>query len=94
MMNLLIEKNILSKFKDANRIALIGTGGNLAIAQHMASDIYRHTGKFCFAPDSGGMVRNGLALCPCLRGVDQKWGVAEPLHKGGCSEQGCSRAAA
>ena len=52
MMNLLIEKNILSKFKDANRIALIGTGGNLAIAQHMASDIYRHTGKFCFAPDA------------------------------------------
>lgn len=51
-MNLLIEKNILSKFKDANRIALIGTGGNLAIAQHMASDIYRHTGKFCFAPDA------------------------------------------
>ena len=52
MMNLLIEKNILSKFKDANSIALIGTGGNLAIAQHMASDIYRHTGKFCFAPDA------------------------------------------
>ncbi len=51
-MNLLIEKNILSKFKDANSIALIGTGGNLAIAQHMASDIYRHTGKFCFAPDA------------------------------------------
>ena len=39
-------------FKNSRSIALIGNGGNLAIAQHMASDIYRHTGKFCFAPDS------------------------------------------
>ena len=38
--------------KKSNRIALIGNGGNLAIAQHMASDIYRHTNKFCFAPDA------------------------------------------
>ena len=51
-MNLLINDEIKSKFKNANRIALVGTGGNLAIAKHMASDIYRHTGKFCFAPDS------------------------------------------
>ena len=51
-MNLLINDEIKSKFKNANRIALVGTGGNLAIAQHMASDIYRHTGKFCFAPDA------------------------------------------
>ena len=36
----------------ASSVALIGNGGNLAIAQHMASDITRHTGKFCFAPDS------------------------------------------
>ena len=36
----------------AGNIALIGNGGNLAIAQHMASDITRYTGKFCFAPDS------------------------------------------
>jgi DNA-binding MurR/RpiR family transcriptional regulator len=36
----------------ASTIALIGNGGNLAVAQHMASDIYRHTDKFCFAPDS------------------------------------------
>jgi len=42
----------LSTFAVAEKIALIGTGGNLAIAQHMASDIYRHTNKFCFAPDS------------------------------------------
>ncbi len=42
----------LKLFSDAKRIALVGNGGNLAIAQHMASDIYRHTGKFCFAPDS------------------------------------------
>ena len=36
----------------AGSVALIGNGGNLAIAQHMASDITRHTGKFCFAPES------------------------------------------
>ena len=36
----------------ATNVALLGTGGNLAIAQHMASDIYRHMNKFCFAPDS------------------------------------------
>ena len=59
MMNLLIQKKILSQFKNANRIALIGTGGNLAIAQHMASDIYRHTGKFCFAPDAINMTALG-----------------------------------
>ena len=42
----------IQKFRKANRIALFGNGGNLAVAQHMASDIFRHTGKFCFAPDS------------------------------------------
>ena len=36
----------------ASRICLIGNGGNLAIAQHMASDINRHMDKFCFAPDA------------------------------------------
>ena len=41
-----------SKIMKAKSIALIGNGGNLSIAQHMASDISRHTGKFCFAPDS------------------------------------------
>ena len=42
----------IQKFKKAHTIALFGNGGNLAVAQHMASDIYRHTGKFAFAPDS------------------------------------------
>ena len=42
----------LEIFKNSKSIALIGNGGNLAIAQHMASDISRHTDKFCFAPDS------------------------------------------
>lgn len=37
---------------NAFKVALMGTGGNLAIAQHAASDIYRHMGKFSFAPDS------------------------------------------
>ena len=41
-----------SKFYKAKTIALLGNGGNLAVAQHMASDIFRYTGKFCFAPDS------------------------------------------
>ena len=41
-----------SKLMKAGSVALIGNGGNLAIAQHMASDITRHTGKFCYAPDS------------------------------------------
>ena len=42
----MITKEHINLFKNSNSIALIGTGGNLAIAQHMASDIYRHTGKF------------------------------------------------
>ena len=46
-------------FSSASSIALIGNGGNLAIAQHMASDIYRHTDKFCFAPDSVGLTALG-----------------------------------
>ena len=45
-------KHFPSKIKKAKSIALIGNGGNLAVAQHMASDLIRHTGKFCFAPDS------------------------------------------
>ena len=53
-MNLLnAEIAIGAKMLDkASRIALMGNGGNLAIAQHAASDINRHTGKFCFAPDA------------------------------------------
>tara|TARA_B100001029_G_scaffold39022_1_gene30156 strand:- start:518 stop:964 length:447 start_codon:yes stop_codon:yes gene_type:complete len=49
----------LSAFVVAEKIALIGNGGNLAICQHMASDIYRHTGKFCFAPDSVNLTALG-----------------------------------
>ena len=49
----------LSTFAVAEKIALIGNGGNLAIAQHMASDIYRHTDKFCFAPESIGLTAIG-----------------------------------
>ena len=40
------------KFKKAKKIAVIGNGGNLAIAQHAASDFQRHTNKHCFAPDA------------------------------------------
>ena len=55
----MITKEQLKIFDNANKIALIGNGGNLAIAQHMASDIYRHTGKFCFAPDSVNLTALG-----------------------------------
>ena len=48
-----------SKLMKAGSVALIGNGGNLAIAQHMASDITRHTGKFCFAPDSVHLTAGG-----------------------------------
>ena len=54
-----ISKEQLKIFDDANKIALIGNGGNLAIAQHMASDIYRHTDKFCFAPEAIGLTALG-----------------------------------
>tara|TARA_B100000427_G_C15332549_1_gene517541 strand:- start:27 stop:485 length:459 start_codon:yes stop_codon:yes gene_type:complete len=40
------------KLRKAKTVALFGNGGNLAVAQHMASDIFRYTGKFCFAPDA------------------------------------------
>ena len=55
----MISNEHVKLFADASKIALIGNGGNLAIAQHMASDIYRHTGKFCFAPDSVGLTALG-----------------------------------
>ena len=38
--------------RPAKSIAIIGNGGNLAIAKHAASDMTRHLGKFCFAPES------------------------------------------
>ena len=52
-------KEQLKLFDNARKIALIGNGGNLAIAQHMASDIYRHTDKFCFAPEAIGLTALG-----------------------------------
>ena len=55
----MISNEHVKLFADASKIALIGNGGNLAIAQHMASDIYRHTGKFCFAPDSVSLTALG-----------------------------------
>ena len=55
-----------SKLHKAKTVALLGNGGNLAVAQHMASDIFRHTGKFCYAPDS----INTTAL-----GADGDWKV-------------------
>jgi len=48
----LIDVEISNKIKNSDRIAFIGNGGNLAIAQHGASDMSRHLNKHCFAPDS------------------------------------------
>lgn len=48
----MIDKRIADCITQANRIAIIGNGGNLAIAQHAASDMTRHLGKHCFAPDA------------------------------------------
>ena len=38
--------------KMSRAIAIVGNGGNLAIAQHAASDLSRYLGKFAFAPDA------------------------------------------
>ena len=43
--------NYIEDIKRAKTIALIGNGGNLAICRHAASDMSRHLGKFCFAPE-------------------------------------------
>lgn len=48
----MISSKIVDKVSSAKTIAIIGNGGNLAIAQHMASDMSRHLNKFCFAPDA------------------------------------------
>lgn len=48
----MINENIINSINDADTIAIIGNGGNLAIAQHGASDMSRHLGKYCFAPDA------------------------------------------
>jgi hypothetical protein len=47
-----ISSDLIELVKQSNRIAIIGNGGNLAIAQHVASDMNRYLGKFCFAPDA------------------------------------------
>lgn len=48
----MIDKRIADCITQANRIAIIGNGGNLAIASHGASDMTRHLGKHCFAPEA------------------------------------------
>ena len=39
------------KIKEANSIAIVGNGGNLAVAKHAASDLTRYLNKFCYAPE-------------------------------------------
>ena len=48
----MISSNLIELVNQANKIAIIGNGGNLAIAQHVASDMNRYLGKFCFTPDA------------------------------------------
>ena len=47
----MISSTIIDNVKSAQSIAVIGNGGNLAIAKHAASDMSRHLNKFCFAPE-------------------------------------------
>lgn len=47
-----ISLDLIELVNQSNSIAIIGNGGNLAIAQHVASDMNRYLGKFCFAPDA------------------------------------------
>lgn len=37
-------------FQESDVILLLGSGGNIAICEHMASDLSRHTGKGIFSP--------------------------------------------
>lgn len=48
---MIIPATLIDKVKSASTIAVIGNGGNLAIAKHAASDMSRHLNKFCFAPE-------------------------------------------
>jgi phosphoheptose isomerase len=42
---------LASKIKEANSVAIVGNGGNLAVAKHAASDLSRYLNKFCYAPE-------------------------------------------
>jgi len=42
--------NLVKQIQQANSIAIVGNGGNMAVAEHAASDLSRYLGKFCFAP--------------------------------------------
>ena len=48
----MFSKTLIDSVKSAKSIAIIGNGGNLAIARHAASDMSRHLDKFCFAPEA------------------------------------------
>ena len=48
----MFSSKVIKLITSAKSIAIIGNGGNLAIAKHAASDMTRHLGKFCFAPES------------------------------------------
>ena len=47
-----LSSTLIESVKSAKSVAIIGNGGNLAIANHVGSDMNRYLGKFTFYPDA------------------------------------------
>lgn len=60
--------NLATQIQRANSIAIVGNGGNMAVAEHAASDLSRYLGKFCFAPTAVHLTALGGD-----EGWHQKW---------------------
>jgi hypothetical protein len=43
---------LVDRIKESNNIVFIGNGGNMAVANHLASDISRYLNKFTIVPDA------------------------------------------
>ena len=43
---------LVDRVKESNNIVFIGNGGNMAVANHLASDISRYLNKFTIVPDA------------------------------------------
>lgn len=91
----MIDERIIKEIMGSLQIAIIGNGGNLAIAQHAASDMTRHLGKRCFAPDGvhltalggdGGWHQEWIEKYACFAdliiGITTR--VDSPIARGGC----------
>lgn len=64
----MISSNIIFQVKQAKTIAIIGNGGNMAVAEHAASDMSRYLQKFCFSPTAVHLTALGGDA-----GWHQKW---------------------